>query len=207
MNSRKKNWLRGLPILCAVSGLALMVGCDLFGNSGSATMRVLLTDAPFPFEMVDSANVTIDRVELVSVSEGVIDVTSSWEEPKVFNLLELRDGVTALLGEVEIPAGTYAQARLVLAGDAEVVMNEELGGTKYSLAIPSGAETGIKVLLDSLEVESESYITLTLDFDVSESFVVLGDASSPANVHGFNFKPVVKLLDVELGTAAEASSE
>lgn len=207
MTLELQDWLRGLPVFCAVFGLALLAGCDLFGGSGSATVRVLLTDAPFPFEMVDSANVTIERVELVSESEGVINVTSAWTEPRAFNLLDLRHGITALLGEVEIPEGTYEQARLILTDDAEVVMNEESGGTTYTLAVPSGSQTGVKVLLDSLRVESESYVTLTLDFDVSESFVILGDASSPANVNGFNFNPVVKLLQVELGTAAETTSE
>lgn len=70
------------------------------------------------------------------------------------------------------------------------------------LAVPSGTETGIKIPLGNLEVEEGSYVTLTLDFVVEESFVVLGDVSTPAGVEGFNFTPVVMLESVELAAAA-----
>lgn len=195
--------LRRLPLLAAIIGLAALVGCDLMSSSGTATMRVELTDAPFPFEMVDSANVTITHVELVSESEGVVNITSDWTEPQSFNLLDLRDGVTALLGEVEIQAGNYEQIRLVVEEEASVVMTEEAGGAVYNLKVPSGTETGVKIPLHNLDVESGSYIILTLDFLVEESFVVLGDPSTPAGVEGFNFKPVVQLLEVEFDSAAE----
>ena len=200
-------FIRGLPVLAAIFGLVALVGCDLLGNTGNATVRVLLTDDPFPFEMVESANVTIERVELVSESEGVINVTAEWSEPQDFNLLDLRDGVTALLGEIEIPEGMYHQVRLVVSEEASVVMKEEFGGEVYNLTVPSGTETGVKIPLESLDVESGSYITLTLDFEVDESFVVLGDASTAAGILGFNFKPVVTLLDVELDAVVEESTE
>lgn len=200
-------WFRSVSLLSAIFGLVAVVGCNLAGHSDDATVRVLLTDAPFPFEMVDSANVTIDRVELVSEGAGVVDVTADWTEPRTFNLLDLRDGVTALLGEVQLSEGTYEQVRLVLAGEAAVVMKEEAGGAEYDLTVPSGSETGIKIPLNSLVVESGSYLSLTLDFDVAESFVVLGEADTPASVEGFNFKPVVKLLSVDFEAAEDETSE
>lgn len=199
--------IRSMPLLAALFGLAAMVGCDMLGSSDTGTMRVLLTDAPFPFEMVESANVTIERVEVVSETEGIINITEDWTEPELFNLLDLRDGVTALLGEVEVPVGTYEQVRLIVEEEASVVMTEAAGGEVYHLKIPSGTETGVKIPLQGLEVEGDSHITLTLDFVVDESFVVLGDPSTPAGVEGFNFKPVVKLLDVELNGASEGDIE
>lgn len=198
---------RRFSLLAAIFGLIGLVGCDLLGTSGNATMRVLLTDAPFPYDLVNSANVTIERVELVSENEGVFNVTESWSEPQSFNLLDLRDGVTALLGEIEIPDGTYEQIRLIVGDEASVIMKEDAGGDVYDLRIPSGTQTGIKVPLESLHVESESYITLTLDFLVDSSFVALGDPNSPSGVTGFNFKPVVKLLTIDVDGISESDTE
>lgn len=205
----RTSWLASGFVVAVVAAFTAISGCDLVGTSGTATMRVLLTDNPFPFDLVESANVTIERVEIVSESEGVINVTTDWTEPQEYNLLELRDGVTALLGEVEIPEGVYEQIRLVVGEEASVVMNAEgeEDAVVYDLKIPSGTETGVKIPLHGLDVEQDSYVTLTLDFVVDESFIVLGNSGTPNEIQGFNFKPVVKLLEVELDGVVEDAEE
>ena len=160
-------------------------------SSQPGTVQVLLTDAPFPFDLVDSANVEIERVELLSEEEGVQVIS---EEEQAFNLLTLRDGVTTPLGEVELPAGRYDQIRLIVDDSASVVLKN---GTRYNLKVPSGTETGIKVLTGGLEISGEEQATVTLDFNVEESFVVQGNPDTPAGIKGFLFKPVVKLKDIE----------
>lgn len=183
--------------------IGLFGGCDglmapdMTGGE-PATVRFHLTDAPFPFDLVDSTNVTIERVELVSEEEGVVTVS---EEEQAFNLLELRDGVTAPLGEVEVSEGTYEQIRFIVNEEAEVVMKD---GTTYSLKVPSGTETGIKILTNGLEVDGSTLTDITLDFNVEESFVVQGNPNTPAGINGFIFKPVVKLADVERSPEDEA---
>ena len=160
-------------------------------HSQPGTVRVLLTDAPFPFDLVESANVEIERVELLSDEEGV-QVLS--EEEQAFNLLTLRNGVTTPLGEIELPAGRYDQIRLIVDDSASVVLKN---GTRYDLKVPSGTETGIKVLTGGLEISGEEQATITLDFNVEESFVVQGNPNTPAGIKGFIFKPVVKLKDID----------
>lgn len=195
---KRKFSVLALTVLTAV-GLLSVSGCDALSpdGSGMGTVRVLLTDAPFPFDLVSAANVTIVRVDLVGqqaaedttgeARDGVYTVTS---ETLDFNLLELRDGVTALLGEIEIPAGTYSQARLIVQ-DASVDL---IDGRTFKMKIPSGAQTGIKVALPGFEVTEGSVSELTLDFMVDKSFVVQGNPATPAGIKGFLFKPVIKPL-------------
>lgn len=177
-----------MPMFALLLGVGLLSlnGCDLFGSSdsvGEGRVRVLLIDNPFPFDLVAEANVTISHVELIG-DDGRYAIM---EEEREFNLLELRDGVSALLGEVDLPAGTYSQARM-LVDSASVKMND---GRIFELKVPSGFETGIKVLLHGLDIEEGIEATLTLDFDVNLSFVVQGSIDSTAGIDGFIFKPVI----------------
>ena len=179
-------------------------GCDIVGSNGTGgsdgtgTLKLGLTDAPFPFDLVAEANVTIDRVEIVG---GAVDDTTAAdsteadeeeiitlvEQTEQYNLLALRDSVASLT-EKEIPAGSYSQIRLIVS-DASILLKN---GDSYDLKVPSGAQTGIKVLLPNFRVEEGIETELTLDFVVSESFVVQGDPSTPAGIKGFIFTPVIK---------------
>ena len=206
--------------LCAfgvlVLGTLFMSGCDSAAGSedGEGRLVLKLTDAPFPFDLVAEANVTISRIDIVGGAdvaaptdssaadrtgeEGVITIL---QEERSFNLLELRDGVTATLSDIVLPEGQYTQLRLIV-DSASVVMNE---GTKYKLTIPSGAQTGIKVLLPDFEVQKDVQTELTLDFDVSESFVVQGNPSTAGGIKGFLFKPVIKPLGLPVAEADSVS--
>ncbi|HUP00977.1 MAG TPA: DUF4382 domain-containing protein [Gemmatimonadota bacterium] len=175
-------------------GAAALVACgssltdpaqDL--GEGRGNLTVLLTDAPFPFELVSQANVSISRVDIVSANEGILTIA---EGEQTFNLLDLQNGVTAVLAQANLSAGTYPQIRLIVSS-ASVVLND---GATFDLFVPSGAQTGIKVLLPDFSVDAGGNVTLTLDFDVSESFVVMGNPDTPAGIQGFIFKPVVRPL-------------
>lgn len=184
-----------------VLGALLVSACDsaATGPDGdTGTLTVLLTDAPFPFDLVESANVTISQVDVVT--ESGIETAMGVEEQS-FNLLELQDGVTALLSSAEVEAGTIQQVRLVVS-DAWVVMND---GREFDLNVPSGAQTGIKILTPGLEVEGDLEAVLTLDFDVEDSFVTLGNPDTAAGIHGFLFQPVIR--PVGLGSGDEEGEE
>ena len=171
-------------------GLAMILsGCDKLtglseedpaGQTGK--MQVLLTDAPFPYDLVSEANVTITMVEAVSQDEERFALS---DDTTTFNLLELQDGVTALLAEEDdLPAGSYSQMRLTVS-DASVVLNN---GDTFDLKVPSNQ---IKVNLSGFEVEPDESVALTLDFDAGKSFVVQGNVDTPAGIKGFLLKPVV----------------
>lgn len=164
-----------------------------------------LTDNPFPFDDAESANVTITRVELIGHDSTDVDTTDQdsgphrvvlSDSPQTFNLLALRDGVTATVGDIPLPEGTWTQARFIVSEDASVVMKDS---TVFSLKVPSGPQTGIKVNIGEIDLSAaEDTAIVTVDFDVEDSFVVMGNPSTPAGIKGFLFKPVLKIASIEI---------
>jgi len=179
---------------------AAFVGCEMAtdqeDDSGTTgTLSVKLTDDPFPIDLVSEATVKIDSLvvrEKVEQQEGNPFTTLS-TEPATFNLLELQNGVTASLAELEIPVGEYDLLRLYV-DSASVTLNN---GDFYEVFVPSGAETGIKVFIDpAIPVEGDLTSELLLDLDVSKSFILRDNMDSPAGVTGFNFKPVIRATNL-----------
>lgn len=180
-----------LVVLLLAGASVLMAACSLFSSDSSeGTLTLLLTDAPFPFDLVDEANVTISRVEIVGQDSGPTPIL---EDVRTYNLLELRDGVTAVLGEVDLPAGKYPQIRMIV-DEAEIKL---IDGRTFDLFVPSGAQTGLKILLQSFEIVADQAIELTLDFDVNLSFIPQGNIETAAGIQGFIFTPVVKPLGLQ----------
>jgi hypothetical protein len=204
-----------------VLGLLTWTACDSAGTmsddpgsdaQGQFTLR--LTDAP---ANVDSAVVTVERVELVGEDaeddrdedgeedngeddngdddngdddeddgddedNGIITLTDSTRQ---IDLLQLQDGVTTTLADVTVPAGSYSQIRFILGSDNYIVLND---GSRQTLQVPSGMQTGIKVILPELEVANDGdQIDVTLDFDVDESLIQTGASGR------YLFKPTIKV--------------
>lgn len=190
--------------------LSVFVGCsDDHELSKTGKLRVQMTDAPFPTDLVKEANVTISKIEIrkSGESEGSPFITLSQEEHSL-NLLELTNGVTASLVDLEIPVGSYDLVRIYVK-KADVVLSD---GSSYDLKVPSGAETGIKVFVaPGIEVAGGLTAELLLDFDVSSSFVAQGDINTPAGVNGFIFTPTIKAANLSTagriaGTVSDALS-
>lgn len=172
----------------------ILPGCSKTSDNGNGRLIVKVTDAPFPINLIESATVTITKVEIRKAGDGVSDGNPFmvlWEGSKTFNLLELRNGVVEKLLDQEIPAGEYDLIRLYV---------DEAGlkvkGENYSVKVPSGQQTGIKIFIDpGLIVEGGLTAELLLDFDLSNSFVIQGNMDSPAGIKGFNFKPVIRAVN------------
>lgn len=183
-----------LTLLIAV-GIA---GCDTLQNDSRVTGRVevLLTDAPM--DDFDEVLVTIDRVELLGVdSSGESTLFILSDERREFDLLQLRNGVTAQLADADIPAGSYHQLRLVVDRDADVLLKD---GSR--LKLPSGSESGLKVIFPLFEVRSDSdVIQVTVDFDVNDSFVQAGSSGM------YVFKPVLRAESLVINGEAVAVDE
>lgn len=157
-------------------------------DDGRGSFTLLLTDAPFPFGLVSEANVWIDKVEIVSDDDGITTLTT-FDPAERFNLLELQNGVTTPLFEGELAENTYSQIRLYVSDASIVLIDEQV----LEIKVPSER---INVLLSGLDIENGFSSELTLDFDVSESFVVQGNPDTPAGIKGFLFKPVVKPINM-----------
>ena len=184
----------------------LMMSCsdDNEVTSDYGRLSVKLTDAPFPHDLVAEANVTIFKVDArykgdINLDDEMIDSTSTtvetdgdnpfivlMEEEVQVNLLELTNGVTKNLADIDVPVGTYDLIRVYVEG-INVVLKD---GTTYDLKVPSGSQSGIKIFIKpGLNVSGGLTSDLLLDFDVSRSFVAKGGTQ---NITGFNFKPVIK---------------
>ncbi len=197
--------------------LGLMMSCNNqneeelgLENQGKGTVVFKITDAPFPVDLVEEANVTIDWIKLLKYpAEGTEEeatgdddvILIELEEPETYNLIELRNGLTATMAEMEIPAGVYSEIRLHVI-DAGILLKD---GTSHSLKVPSGDASGLKIKLEpGLEVVEGLQAVVLVDFDLSRSFVMRGNAK---NNNGFIFKPVVRAVANVETAAGEISGK
>ena len=184
----------------------LLISCSDSNDSASdyGKLSVLLTDAPFPHDLVAEANVTIFKVDarykgdleldIQAIDSTDMNIETDKGKPFVVlmenevqvNLLELTNGVTKTLVDTDVPVGTYDLIRVYVKGINVVLTN----GLSYDLKVPSGSQSGIKIFIKpGLAVNGGLSSDLLLDFDVSKSFVAKGGGQ---NITGFNFKPVIK---------------
>jgi hypothetical protein len=196
------------------TALTLLYSCTEGDDNGSdmGKLTVQITDAPFPHDLVAEANVTIykidarfksDEMEMHSEdaeSSGDHDADGNgnkfitlMKEEIELNLLELTNGVTEPLADLDVPVGTYDLIRVYAKG-INVVLTD---GTTYDLKLPSGQQSGIKVFIKpGIVVRGGLSADLLLDFDVSKSFVPKGNRKDVAGIRGFNFKPVIKACNI-----------
>lgn len=194
--------LKALTAMIIAAAMFFMMGCNN-SDEATGTLSIKLTDAPFPTDLVQEANVTIYKIEArqSSAHEGSPYVTLSDKELS-FNLLDLTNGITANLVNLEIPAGSYNLFRLYIS-DASVVLKD---GKTYELKVPSGASSGLKIFVKpEIVVAGGLTAELLLDFDVSQSFVPQGNMSSPDLVTGFIFNPVIKAANVSVAGRLEGN--
>ena len=213
-----------------VSASLIFINCSEDSTTapgdGEGTLTIRLTDAPFPYDLVAEANVTVFKVEARRADyeedtetmdsmddqeeneEGSPFITLMEEEIPV-NLLTLVNGSTAMLANVEVPEGIYDLVRVYVRG-VNVVLKD---GRTFDLKVPSGEQTGIKVFIKpGIQVAGGLSADLLLDFDVSKSFVAKGNIKSAAGIKGFNFKPVIKASNLStagslIGTVTSLEEE
>ena len=119
-----------LGLLALTCAFALLTGavCIPRTTTRMGTLRVSITDAPFPFQFISEAIVTVTSVE-VRLGEGSEtggettengsdnDFITVFSNPSGtdFDLLTLRNGVTELLAQAQVPIGIYTQMRLIIS--------------------------------------------------------------------------------------------
>lgn len=208
----KKMNVRNLIMLAVLFVGMLFTSCqkEHSKESLSGKLKIQLTDAPFPSDLVAEANVTINKIEIRKANENEENpyVTIS-EKEMSFNLLDLTNGVTAGLVDLDIKAGSYDLIRMHVS-ESNIVLSD---GTVHNLKIPSGSKSGIKIFVDpSIEISGAKTTEILLDFDVSRSFKVQGNINSPKGIKGFIFKPVIKASNLSTtgsitGNVLDASDE
>src|SRR2546426_812832 len=109
---------------------ALLVGAGCYKDdttspqSGKPRARVLLTDAPFPYDSVASVNLYVASI----AASGDVDTTGGGQwvraatPARAFDLLTLQRGATAFLGEAELDARQYRAIRMVIDADRSSIV-------------------------------------------------------------------------------------
>ncbi|MFO7575507.1 MAG: DUF4382 domain-containing protein [Bacteroidales bacterium] len=190
----KAKWI--LLLVMAAALVALTPSCQKADdNSGTGRLVVKVTDAPFPMDIIESATITISKVELKKVCDEESEENPFivlTEDTATFDLFELRNGVVDELLDMEIPVGEYEMIRLYVS-EAGLKLKD---GPEYNVKVPSGHQTGIKIIIKPALVVADGLTEeLLLDFDLSRSFVLMGNPFTPAGIRGFIFKPVIRVVN------------
>lgn len=177
-------------------GFATALTLSACNGSGSDTgsMSLAVTDAP-----IDNATqvvVQFDGVEL-KPADGKIE-SFDFSEPKQIDLLAQQGGNSAtLLDGVEVPAGDYNWIRLKITAESGKTDSyiKFADGATYPLYIPSGAQTGLK-LVSGFTVPAGGSADFTIDFDLRKSVHLPGSSGAD-----YMLKPALRLVDnVEVGS-------
>ena len=146
-----------------------------------------ITDAP-----IDSASNVYVQFSGVEI-KGTETHTFTFDPPKQIDLLALQGSKTsALLENESLPAGDYQWIVLKVdtAGTLDTYITLD-DGSDNELTIPSGNETGLK-LVQGFTVSASGSSDFTIDFDVRKSVI--------KNVNGYTLKPALRMVDnLEVG--------
>jgi hypothetical protein len=166
-----------MPLLAAA--LLAAGGCyqdDSVATANSKPLaRVLLTDAPFPYDSVASVNVYVVSVAASTDPDTTGD--GAWEtiaEPgKRFDLLSLQQGTTALLGEGKLSGKLYRAIRVIIDADASSVLWKSGSEARVNWPFPG---SGLIALHAQVEeplalITDASQVEIVIDWDVGRSFL------------------------------------
>ncbi len=178
----------------ALVTLMFFAGCEKYDDNGqTGSLLVKITDAPFPIDLVEEANVTITKIEIRMEEDSTeYPFKTLFEGSEKLNLLELRNGITETLVDMEMPAGTYNLIRIYV--DSASIKVKDQG--EFAVKVPSGSQTGIKLFIEpGLSVAGGLTSEVLIDFDLDNSFRLQGNMHSPAGIKGFIFRPVIRAVN------------
>jgi hypothetical protein len=176
-----------ISVLVLFIGVLLFISCsdqttNVPVDEQNGAIRLYLVDSP---SELDSVIICIDRVE---VHKSGSDSTSGWfvinDSTRYFDLLQLTNGASAVLGDTSLAPGQYTQIRLIIC-DSSYVIDQ---GVKHFLEIPSGFQTGIK-LIHQFTIEAGNLYELLLDFNVDKSIIITGNGT-------YKLKPTIRVMPV-----------
>ena len=181
-----------------IAMLMLVISCEDNNeeNLGEGNLKLSLTDAPIDAENVTGVYITFSEIYYNKNQESW-QKFEEFEGPKTFNLLELTNGDTAVLGDFSMGAGNYAGIRLMLDAVEKGANTENRSnpgcylefkdGTTQPLFVPSGEQTGYK-MMTSFAVPSNGTVSLTADFNARKSVRKAGNSGM------YILRPTIRLI-------------
>lgn len=174
-------------------------------NSGKGTLSLSITDAPIDMTTVTGVYLTITEIQFNKSGSNWMTL-EEYEGPQTFNILELTEGNSELLGNFSLDAGNYTQLRFILDAPELKEGNPSNPGcyitfadeTQQPLFVPSGGQSGWKAI-GAFKVPSNGEVEVTADFDARKSVMKQG-----ANDF-YILKPTIRLIvDNQAGQIAGA---
>lgn len=160
---------------------------DTTNDNQTAKLTVRMTDAPANY---DAVMVDVQGVEVTGSGGSAVTLTTT---AKVYNLLELSNGVNTLIASGDINAGTVSQIRLILGTNNTVTV----GGVVHPLTTPSAMQSGLKLQVNKTFEAGVEY-SILLDFDASQSIVLTGN-------NEYQLKPVIRTIDTAISGSIKGS--
>lgn len=180
---------RVLTTLLVAGGIATLAACNGSGGSSSTgSMSLAITDTP-----VDSAQTVMVAFTGVTLHGPDGTQTITFPQEKTIDLLSLQGNASAsLLPNTMVTAGQYQWIRLNLDLANSYIVTDT--GARYPLTIPSGAQTGLK-LISGFTVAQGSQANFMIDFDLRKSLTMAGN-STGAGVK-YILKPALRLINMQ----------
>jgi hypothetical protein len=175
--------------LASLSVLAL-AGCGGGGGSSTGSMSLAITDAPV--DGVDQVVVEFTGVTLKPQGGSAFDVV--FDQLLSVDLKTLHSGNTEILLDGEIvPAGRYEWIRLAVNAEFDNVYDSyviEEGGGQVELRVPSGANSGLK-LVSGFTVVAGGESGFVIDWNLREGLV-----QAPGQ-QGYKLQPALRITDLQ----------
>jgi hypothetical protein len=199
-------------LLVALTGCGGGSSDDSSDGNGSLTLG--LVDGPV--EGAEQVVVAFTGIELkpdngppmepIPMDESACDDFDSATGTCSINLLDLVGTDRRVVFSESLPAGHYQWVRLLVNAERNVMDSYlvTLDGRMCSLYIPSGSETGLKIV-SGVTVTANGVSDYTLDFDVRKSITNPPGLSDPDQQCADNYvlKPAIRIVDsTEVGTVA-----
>jgi len=187
-------------------------------SKGNITLK--LTDAtPMHFDQFIAINITIDSIELGNAADPSSFVTIL-DQPTTYNMLDLVNGNTNVLANIDIPEGQYDTLRIYISS-TEIVLKD---GTTFSHQIDHSFTIGlgsfmggnmqfdsnngsIDITLDhNIDIKAGDLNEFLMDLDVNHSFSLNGVSFNNMGMGGltgffmhitdFSFNPTFRFVDL-----------
>jgi hypothetical protein len=185
--------------------LGTLAGCGGEGDGSgdrTGTLRLGVTDAPV--DQADAVVIQFTGVELKPA--GGAAFSRDFATPQTIDVHALQGTTRAMLLDDEVvPAGEYEWMRLKVNADPAIRDSYvTIGGEECEMRIPSGAETGLKLIRGFTVGVGTPATDFTIDFNLRKSVVQppgqRADATS-CNGQTYLLKPVLRIVDnLQVGT-------
>jgi hypothetical protein len=158
----------GVAVLLLI-GLA---ACNGSGSSGTGSLSVGVTDTPV--DGVSQVVVAFTGIELMGPDGRVNYALTSEQSVNLLTLQGTQD--FTLLANQAVAAGDYQWMRLDIDPANSYVVTD--AGGRYPLSIPSGSETGLK-LVSGFTVAQGSLSSFVIDFNLRQSLTENNQGGTP----------------------------